>query len=161
MTGGDGHPWTLLAHPAFLDQLEKVRARAATEPKGPASAPGPATKLLGHLMDLMFVVVPRDPGHRNFRHGGALGGGHRHWFRAKTGRGRFRLFYRYSSKTRIIVFGWLNDETSLRTYGAKRDAYAVFTDLLADKNPPDDWEALVAARMESPATHAPSHQRTV
>ncbi len=151
VTGDDGHPWALLAHPAFLDQLAKVRAKAAIEPTGPDLAPGPATKLLGHLLDLMFVAVPRDPGHKDFRHGGALGGGHRDWFRAKTGNGRFRLFYRYSSKARVIVFGWLNDETTLRTYGAKTDAYAVFTDLLADGNPPDDWDALVAQASASKA----------
>jgi len=67
---------------------------------------------------------------------------HHYWFRAKFGNGRFRLFLRYVSTAKIIIFAWVNDETTLRTYGAKSDTYKVFKGMLEDGNPPDDWAAL-------------------
>ena len=41
-----------------------------------------------------------------------------------------------------LIFAWVNDENSLRTYGSKTDAYKVFKGMLDDGNPPDDWDAL-------------------
>ena len=64
------------------------------------------------------------------------------WFRAKFGNGRFRLFFRYSSTSKVIIFAWVNDENSLRNYGSKTDAYKVFKGMLDDGNPPDDWDTL-------------------
>jgi toxin YhaV len=58
---------------------------------------------------------------------------------------RFRLFFRYDSKARIIVFAWVNDERTLRSAGGKSDPYAVFEKMLGRGNPPDDRAALVAA----------------
>jgi len=77
--------------------------------------------------------------------GGTLGDANRHWFREKFGNGRFRLFFRFDSKAKIIVYAWVNDANTLREYGAKSDAYAVFSRMLTDGNPPDGWDALVAA----------------
>ncbi|WP_082766388.1 type II toxin-antitoxin system YhaV family toxin [Paramesorhizobium deserti] len=65
------------------------------------------------------------------------------------GNGRFRLFFRYDTSAKIIIFAWVNDETTLRTYGAKTDAYKVFKGMLDDGNPPDDWAALHKAASES------------
>jgi toxin YhaV len=160
----DAGSWTLLAHPCFLDQLERLTANAAAEPTGKGHEQGPATKLLGHVLDLVFDKIPQDPGNPAYRHGGALGGGNRHWFRAKTGGGRFRLFYRFSTSARIIVYGWLNDEQSLRTYGASTDAYAVFARMLDDGNPPSDWDELVTtasgAKAQTRLTAAAARQRS-
>jgi len=36
--------------------------------------------------------------------------------------GRFRLFFRYDGRARLIVFAWVNDEQTLRKCGAKSDA---------------------------------------
>lgn len=138
-------PWVLLAHPLFLDQVERLVAAAEAEQSRRADAPGAATKLLGHLLDLMTVKIPAAPGDPSFRHGGAIPGGHRDWSRAKTGNGRFRLFFRYSTAKRVIVFGWLNDEESLRRRGARDDVYQVFGRMLASGNPPSDIDALIAA----------------
>jgi toxin YhaV len=99
----------------------------------------------------MLEEIPRDPGNAKYRHGGAIGGGHREWFRGKTGNGRYRLFYRFSTSGKAIVYAWLNDEESLRTRGAKTDAYRVFAAMLDDGNPPADWEALKSAA-EKPGT---------
>ena len=35
---------------------------------------------------------------------------HAHWFRAKFGAQRFRLFFRYDSKAKVILYAWVNDE---------------------------------------------------
>ena len=56
---------------------------------------------------------------------------------------RFRLFFRYHSKARIIVFAWLNDATTLRTGGARNDPYEVFRSMLERGDPPPDWDTLV------------------
>ena len=91
----------------------------------------------------MIEVIPVDPTRPEFRQGGTLGSSRKHWFRAKFGGGRFRLFFRYSSSAKIIIFAWVNDRDTLRTYGSKTDAYAVFKGMLDHGNPPEDWDALL------------------
>ncbi|KHS42195.1 type II toxin-antitoxin system YhaV family toxin [Novosphingobium subterraneum] len=70
----------------------------------------------------MFEVIPVDPVRHEFRQGGTLSPSRKHRFRAKFGNGRFRLFFRYSTSAKIIIFAWVNDSDTLRTYGAKNDA---------------------------------------
>jgi toxin YhaV len=139
--------WTLLAHPLFLDQVEKLTETVeALMTKSPDQYQTNAnTKLLAALNKLVFQTIPADPAATIYRQGSTLGEGHKHWFRAKFGNGRFRLFFRYDSNAKIIIFAWVNDETTLRTYGAKTDAYMVFRRMLEDGNPPDDWAALQSA----------------
>lgn len=145
--------WQLFAHPLFLDQIEKLTGaveRARTkDPRGWRKSAN--TKLLAALRQLVFETIPQDPTRPEYRQGGTLGGGRKHWFRAKFGGGRFRLFFRYSTSARIIIFAWVNDENTLRTYGARSDAYAVFRKMLDRDNPPDSWEALMAAADDSAA----------
>ena len=64
---------------------------------------------------------------------------------------RGRAIFRFNTKAKIIVYAWVNDTNTLRTYGAKNDAYAVFARMLNDGNPPDSWENLVA-ECNKPAT---------
>jgi toxin YhaV len=143
--------WTILAHPLFLEQIEHLLAAAEREARGSSGTRGPNTKLLAHLLDLAFDKVPRDPGNSAYRQGNTLGLDRKHWFRAVTGNGRYRLFYRFQSRARIIFYAWINDESSLRTYGSRTDAYAVFARMLDEDNPPDDWDALVDAASTSPS----------
>ena len=138
------HGYTLLPHPLLVAQLATLADAADQEPAPPA-APGPNRKLLAHVHALLFDEIPQDPGAARYRHGGTIPGGHRAWFRGKTGNGRYRLFYRYDSTARIIVYAWINDRESLRTYGSKTDAYRVFGDMLEAGNPPSDWDTLLAA----------------
>lgn len=139
--------WTLYGHPLFLDQLEKltsaVEKAKAKNPKTYATSAN--AKLLAQLYRLMFELIPIDPARPEFRQGGTLGNNRKHWFRAKCGGGRFRLFFRYSSSAKIIIFAWVNDSETLRTYGAKSDAYAVFAKMLDTDNPPENWDALMQA----------------
>jgi len=145
--------WTIFAHPLFLDQLEKLtRAVEALKAKKPDRYENHAsTKLLAALGKLVFQTIPADPTATIYRQRSTLGDGHRHWFRAKFGNGRFRLFFRYDTGAEIIIFAWVNDETTLRTYGAKTDAYKVFKGMLEDGHPPDDWTSLREAASTSAA----------
>lgn len=154
-TGGgvEAFGWTILAHPLFLDQIEKLVSAAEAERSSPTTThAGPNAKLLAHLLDLAFDNIPRDPGNAAYRHGGTLGETRKHWFRGKTGNGRYRLFYRFQSAARIIVYAWVNDETTLRTYGSSTDAYAVFAKMLNAGNPPNEWDALITAANSRLAT---------
>ena len=139
--------WTIFAHPLLLDQLERattaVEAAKAADPRGYQGTA--QAKLLVMLATLMFQTIPADPTRLAYRQGDTLGQARKHWFRAKFGNGRFRLFFRYDSRTKIIIFASVNDETTLRTYGSKTDAYRVFKGMLDRGNPPDDWTALIAA----------------
>ena len=139
--------WQLFGHPLFLEQLGKLAAAVekakAKDPRGWRKSAN--AKLLAAVRQLVFDTIPQDPTRAEYRQGGTLGDARKHWFRAKFGAGRFRLFFRYSTSARIIIFAWVNDENTLRTYGAKSDAYAVFRKMLDQGNPPDDWASLLAA----------------
>lgn len=102
-------------------------------------------KLLKAIFKVAFERIPNDPTDKRYRLGDTLGDDYKHWFRDKFGNGRFRIFFRYDSKTKIIIYAWVNDENTLREYGAKSDAYAVFSKMLRDGNPPDSWEKLLAS----------------
>lgn len=139
--------WAVLAHPLFLGQWEKlIEAVDALKAKKPGDYQKSANaKLLAALVQLVHKTVPSDPTAATYRQGSTLGDNRKHWFRAKFGNGRFRLFFRYSSASKVIIFAWANDETTLRTYGSKTDAYKVFKGMLDDGSPPDDWAALYEA----------------
>jgi toxin YhaV len=57
---------------------------------------------------------------------------------------QYRVFFRYSTKSEIIAYGWVNDEESLRAYGSKTDAYLVFKKMLESGRVPNDWDELIA-----------------
>jgi len=139
--------WTILAHPLFLDQLEKLTtAVEAAKSKDPAGYAASANaKLLAAINELVFRRIPADPTAPIYRQGSTLGDDHKHWFRAKFGNGRFRLFFRFSTQAKVIIFAWVNDARTLRTYRSKTDAYRVFKSMLDSGNPPDDWSSLHAA----------------
>lgn len=146
----EAHGWRLFAHPLFTEQVERLvaaveRARAR-DPDGHRK--GANAKLLAALAGLVFDRIPRDPTRPEYRQGGTLGSERRHWFRAKFGGERFRLFFRYQTRERVIVYAWVNDRDSLRASGARTDAYTVFRRMLDQGNPPDDWAALIAAAAE-------------
>ena len=144
--------WTLYTHPLFLEQLEKLtKAVEKAKKKNPKDYQKSAdAKLLAAIRKLTLEDIPVDPARPEYRQGGTLGKTRKHWFRAKFASGRFRLFFRYSSSAKIIIYAWVNDRDTLRTYGSKSDAYAVFKSMLDKDNPPDDWEALIAGSVNMP-----------
>lgn len=147
------HGWRLFGHPLLLDQVGKLMVAAErARQSDPVGWQGNANvKLLATLRDLMLDRVPRDPLAPEFRQGNTLGPARRHWFRAKFGANRFRLFFRANSAARIVVYAWVNDRDTLRKAGAASDPYAVFARMLASGNPPDDWQRLLAAAQEPAA----------
>lgn len=138
------HGWRLLGHPFFRDPYEELIARVGKlerrDPKGYKSHP--AAKFLAYLQHLALDSIPSNPNRPEFRQGNTLGADHRHWFRAKFN-GRYWLFYRFSSEAKIIVYAWINDESTLRKAGSKRDPYAVFRGMLESGDPPRSFEDLV------------------
>lgn len=136
--------WRLFVHPAFGITFEALVAEVAR--LRTADSEGytrhPKTKLLKRILDLIEVEIPRDPGAAEYSLGNTLGPEHRHWRRAKF-LGRFRLFFRYSSKDRVIIYAWVNDESTLRKAGGRHDPYTIFNALLRKGRPPDGWDALM------------------
>ena len=140
------HGWTLLMHPLFELQLNalisKVEALKAKHPDNYTTKND--TKRLAAIEALVFDIIPQDPARPEYRQGTTLGAQHKHWFRAKFFQ-QYRLFFRYHQASKIIVYAWVNDETTLRAYDSKTDAYQVFARMLQSGNPPGDWEELLAA----------------
>jgi toxin YhaV len=140
--------WRLFIHPLFEAQLEKLAARveklASKDPRGYSSHPAP--KLLATINRYIREVIPRDPNSPEFRQRNTLGPDNRHWFRAKF-HGRYRLFYRFSTQQRFIIYAWVNDEQSLRKAGARTDPYAVFKAMLESGDPPNSFSELLRTSM--------------
>lgn len=135
--------WRLYAHPSFVEPFDALLAEVAriraADPNG--SSQHPKVKLLTRIVDLVEIEIPRDPGAAEDALGNTLGPAHRHWRRAKF-LGRFRLFFRYSSAQRVIIYAWMNDENTLRQAGGRSDPYRIFEGMLRKGRPPDDWAAL-------------------
>ena len=141
--------WTLYALPKFTCQLERlaeqVEALAAKDPT--KYMEHPSAKLLITIRRIILEMIPRDPSAAEFRQGNTLGVNYRHWFRAKFHQ-RFRLFFRFSSKEKVIIYAWMNDERTLRKAGAKTDPYRLFREMLEAGDPPPTMEALLARARE-------------
>ncbi|WP_231731520.1 type II toxin-antitoxin system YhaV family toxin [Colwellia sp. TT2012] len=138
--------WTLYTHPLFVEQYEilekKVVALKAKDPRGYIKKN--ATKRLAAIHKLAFEVIPQDPTKSDYRQGKTLGENNKHWFRAKFFQ-QYRLFFRYDIQSKVIVYAWVNDDSSKRAYESKTDAYKVFAKMLKSGNPPDSWEDLLKA----------------
>ncbi len=132
-------------HPLLVSQLnvltDKVEALKAKHPRDYMNKND--AKRLAALEALIFEIIPQDPTRAEYRQGGALGAEYKHWFRAKFFQ-QYRLFFRYHLASRVIVFAWVNDDSTLRAYNSKTDAYQVFGRMLRRGKPPDSWDALLA-----------------
>jgi toxin YhaV len=145
----EAHGWKLYVHPLFQSQLEQLSSRvlklAASDPAGYAAHP--ATKLLATINHYIREAIPRDPAAVEFRQGNTLGPGNRHWFRAKF-HGRYRLFYRFSSEHKVIIYVWVNGEGTLRKSGSKTDPYEIFKRMLESGDPPGSFAELLKSAKE-------------
>jgi len=137
--------WTLLAHHCFLEafeslieEVERLRLKHPERWTTKNSA-----KRLAVINKLILQGIPADPSRDIYRQGLTLGEAHRHWLRAKFYQ-QYRLFFRYQSERKIIIYGWVNDPNTKRSYGSKTDAYLVFNGMLKKGHPPNDWETLLA-----------------
>ena len=132
-----GHDWVLINHPLFELQLQKLEAEETK--KGSKSF---AAKLLRSIEKITNEVVPSDPGSKKFRQGLTLGPENKHWRRVVFHQ-QYRLFFRYDSRMKVIIYVWLNNEETLRAYESKNDAYRVFQKMLDSGYPPADFEELL------------------
>ena len=135
--------WSLFQHALFADQLRSltkaVEELAESDPEGFQTHP--KAKLLNTIRKFILETIPANPNAPEFRQGNTLGEDNRHWFRAKFHE-RFRLFFRFSSKERVIIYVWVNDEASLRKRGASTDVYEVFRRMLGSGYPPKSLDDL-------------------
>jgi len=139
----------LFVYPLFEWQLKKLADRvqklASQDPRGYESHR--AVKLLATINHYIREAIPCDANSPEYRPGNTLGADNRHWFRAKV-HGRYRLFYRFSSSDKVIIYAWINDEKSLRKAGAKTDPYKVFRAMLESAQPPITFAELLKKSTE-------------
>lgn len=138
--------WRLVSYPAFRGRLLALAGEVARRRgRGDADWEGaPQAKLLKRVVELAAAEIPKNPAAPEYEQGNTLGADARGWRRAKF-LGRFRLFFRFDSKSKIIVYAWVNDEATLRKEGAPTDPYAVFRARLVAGDPPHGWDALIDA----------------
>ena len=141
--------WRLYVYPLFAQQLtrltEHVESLTAKDPR--SFQEHPAAKLLNTINHCIREVIPRNPNAADFRQGNTLGSDNRRWFRAKFHE-HYRLFYRFSSKDKVIVYAWINDEKTLRKSGSRMDPYHVFRAMLEAGDPPNTMEQLLVRSKE-------------
>jgi toxin YhaV len=141
--------WLLLAHPHFEDQYSMwLKAAKTLEKKYPETyLSSDKIKRLGSLDRLVFHLIPQDPTDARYLLGNTLGKANRAWRRAKFG-SQYRVFFRFDSGAKIIMFGWVNNSNTLRAYGSRFDAYLVFASMLGAGNPPANWDSLLEQSIE-------------
>ena len=136
--------WRLFQYPLFENQLntltETVEQLSITQPD--TYRDHPKTKLLATIHRYITESISRNPNAPEFRQGDTLGPDNRHWFRAQFHQ-RYRLFFRFSTKDKVIVYVWVNAEFTLRKAGSTTDAYAVFQSMPNAGNLPHTFEALL------------------
>lgn len=138
--------WTIYHHSLFdarfRELVRNAKKRREKDPERYLSHP--ETKLLAHIQKAIHKDVPQDPGASKYQISTPIKG----WCRVKIGR-RYRLFFRFHSERRVIIYCWLNDEDTLRKSGASTDPYAVFAAMVASGNPPRDFDALLRQVQDS------------
>ena len=97
--------WSLLFHQCLLEQLERLKAASdkALATNSENAQDNANVKLYAALARLALETIPSDPARDAYRQGNTMGPEFRHWRRAKIGQ-RFRLFFRYDSGTRVIIY---------------------------------------------------------
>lgn len=133
--------WRLIEYPAFtaqIDALSEEVARLRGSLADDAYARHPRVKLLARIRQIIEDEVPRDPNRPDYKLKGALS----LWRRVKFNR-RYRLFFRFDSRAKVIAYCWVNDEDSLRKEGDAGDPYVVFGRMIANNRPPETWADLV------------------
>lgn len=99
--------WKLVFHPCLVAQARRLVALGTEEGRRNATDPDPDREayrlLLAALSHAIYVAVPRDPGAPEFRLSADFGPGLGKWRRVRFA-GRFRLFFRYDSRARVIFY---------------------------------------------------------
>lgn len=141
MQVGAANGWTLVADRHFVAAYLELEARATAEYE--REIVGKNSKLLAAVLRLVHEHIPSDPTDAKFRLGDALGPRFRSWCRAKFHQ-RYRLFFRYNSNFKVVVYSWFNSQDNLRKAGSKNDPYSVFCQMLQAGKPPTDFGELLS-----------------
>lgn len=143
--------FTVLQHPQFQKQYEALlNAVIDAKSKDPVNyKSSKPVKILAAINKIISEIIPSNPASPDFNQGKALGDGAKHWKRVVFFQ-QYRLFFRYDLRAKVIILGWVNDETTLRAYESKTDAYRVFKKMLQKGNPPNSWRELLAEANEAP-----------
>ncbi len=136
--------WEIYSYELFSDRLKRLIAEVnhlrTQDQSGYQSHP--KAKLLAAILKLTRDSIPNNPSDPIFRQGNTLGKQNKHWFRAKFFK-RYRLFFRYSTQHKVIIYVWLNDEKTLRKANSSTDPYFVFSSMLMQGSPPQDFDQLL------------------
>jgi len=131
-----------LFHEVYAQLISDVQNLRDKNPTGFKSHP--KTKLLASIQKAIKQDVPNNPMDKKFLLGRTLGAKHKKWRRVKSGLPpRYRLFFRFYSEPKKIIFVWLNDEFSLRKRGDKHDVYAVFQKMVDSGEIPVSYNGLI------------------
>jgi toxin YhaV len=135
--------WDLYLYSAFKQPYDTLVAEidqlAKENPKEYACHA--KAKLLKRINEIILDEVPSNPGNPLYRQGNTLGAHYKDWFHVKF-LGRFRLFFKYNTKAKLIIYCWVNDETTLRKTGAETDPYKIFARMIKSGRPPNSWADL-------------------
>ena len=136
--------WNIFGHSLFLNQVEAlIKQVDSLRQKIPINYKKKnATKRLAAILKIAFEIIPQDPTLPEYRQGTTLGDAHKHWFRVKFFQ-QYRLFFRYHLESKVIVYAWVNDESTKRAYNSKTDAYRTFKKMLNSGHPPNNWDQLI------------------
>lgn len=94
-----------------------------------AFAQHPEVKFAARLMKATKETIPEDPNKKEYQLHGDL----KKYRRYKQGLQRYRLFFTFSTNPPIILYLYVNDQSSLRKEGDKNDPYRIFTKLVEQK----------------------------
>jgi toxin YhaV len=141
---GEFEGWLVLGDAHFKEQYDLLHAAVERKKlKDPERFDSSNVAKRYRMVTLLISeIVPADPSAIQFRLGKTLRSEYKHWRRAKFFQ-QYRLFFRYDSKSKIIIFSWFNDEETKRAYESKDDAYLVFEKMLDSGNPPNNWIELL------------------
>lgn len=136
--------WNIFGHPLFLAQVETLieQVKSLRQTDSINYKTKNVTKRLAAILKIAFEIIPQDPTLPEYRQGITLGDANKHWFRVKFFQ-QYRLFFRYHLESKVIVYAWVNDESTKRAYNSKTDAYRTFKKMLNSGHPPNNWEQLI------------------
>lgn len=144
--------WRLFYFKLFAEILTSLEneVRAIAEKNPEDFEHHPKTKLLADVFKSITEDVPANPMDRKFMLGKTLGKQYADWRRVKRGLpNRYRLFFRFTSTQKSVIYAWLNDENTLRKEGSKNDVYTVFARMLANGSMPNSIDELLKASLQA------------
>jgi len=128
----------------YVKLVREVEALREKDPDGYKSHRN--TKLLASVQKSIIQDVPADPLHKKFMLSKSLDKTYKEWRRVKKGLPpRYRMFFRFHTKYKNVIFVWLNHEGCLRKKGDKHDVYSVFQKMLDRSEIPPDYKDLMAS----------------